>query len=469
MVFAVFGTFMSKGNEYLVRTLKKKDVDMTTGSILGHLINFAWPLLLGNLFQQLYNTVDTWVVGKVSSDAFSAVGTVSPIINMLIGTFSGLASGAGVVISQYYGAKQFDKVKKSVHTSIALTAVLSVAFTVIGLCMIPLMLMIMKTPKDSLIYDYQKSYLIIYFAGITGLLVYNMCSAILRAVGDSVRPFYFLVVSAVLNVALDLLLGLKLDMGVRGVAYATIISQGVSAILSLILLIKTDSCVKLTVKDIRFDLLMIKKIVKVGIPASMQMAVTAFSNVFVQSYINVLGPGSMGGWTAYIKIDQFIFLPMQSLSFAATTFVGQNLGINDINRAKKGVRQAVLIAMAFTALVSVAVIIFAPELVGFFNKDADILRYGTKFLRFITPWYVLCCINQVYSAALRGAGNSRAPMIIMLMSFVAFRQVYLFIMSNFISNTAIPIAYGYPAGWLVCSIATLIYYKCTSLAKTKIV
>lgn len=447
---------------------KKRDVDMTEGSIIGHLITFAIPLLVGNVFQQLYNMVDTWVVGNyVSNEAFSAVGSVGPIINMLIGFFLGLSSGAGVVISQYYGAKRYDEVKKTVHTAITMTLILGVLFTIIGIAMTPFALRFMKTPEN--VFPESAAYLRIYFAGVIGLMIYNIGAGILRAVGDSQRPFYFLVVSAVLNTVLDLVFVLKLGMGVEGVAYATVIAQAVSAVLVLITLMKTDSCIKVSVRALCLDMAMLKKIISVGIPAAIQMAITAFSNIFVQSYINYFGADCMSGWTAYSKIDQLLFLPMQSIALASTTFVGQNLGFNKVERAKKGVSTSLIMAAISTVIVMIPVLIFAPNAVGFFNSKAEVVEYGTMLLRWISPFYVLCCVNQVYSGALRGAGNSRAPMIIMLTSFVVFRQIYLFVVSNFISNTIIPIAMSYPAGWLLCSTLTFIYYHKTSLTKNRLV
>ena len=446
----------------------KRDVDMTEGSIFRHLISFALPLLIGNLFQQLYNTVDTWVVGNyVSNEAFSAVGTVAPIINMLIGFFLGLSSGAGVVISQYYGAKRYDKVQDTVHTSIVLTLVLGVLFTAIGILMTPFMLRFMKTPQE--VFPESSAYLTVYFSGVLGLMLYNMGSGILRAVGDSRRPFYFLVISAVLNIALDLVFVLAFRMGVRGVAYATIIAQGISAILVLGTLMRSDSCVKLRLRSLKIHWDMLGKIFKIGVPAAIQMAITSFSNVFVQSYINHFGADCMSGWTAYGKIDQLLFLPMQSLALASTTFVGQNLGRNQVERAKAGVRTALAMAAVSTVAAMVPVILFAPQLVSFFNSKPEVIGYGTLLLRWISPFYVLCCVNQVYSGALRGAGNSRAPMIIMLCSFVVFRQIYLFVTANFISNTILPIALGYPAGWFVCSALTLLYYSRVKLSKSRIV
>jgi len=447
---------------------RNHDVDMTQGSPARLLIGFALPLLAGNIFQQLYNTVDTWVVGNyVSNEAFSAVGTVSPIINMLIGFFMGLASGAGVVISQYYGAKQEEKVRDTVHTSVVMTLALGVILTILGILLIPFTLRLMNTPDE--VFPESSAYLTIYFGGMMGLMLYNMGAGILRAVGDSKRPFYFLVVSAVLNIVLDLLFVIVFHMGVEGVAYATVLSQAVSASLVLIVLFRSSSCVQLRLHDLKINPFILRKIIRVGIPAALQMAVTAFSNVFVQSYINFFGADCMSGWTAYTKIDQLMILPMQSLALAATTFVGQNLGINQVDRAKRGTRTAFLLSVGLTVSVMLLVLPAAPYLVAFFNPRQEVVAFGVLFLRFLSPFYVLCCVNQVYSAALRGAGNSRIPMYLMLFSFVLFRQCYLFLMSHFISNTVLPIAMGYPAGWLVCSALTLLYYRRVDLSNNRLV
>ena len=448
--------------------LTKRDVDMTEGSIIRHLISFALPLLIGNIFQQLYNTVDSWVVGNyVGNQAFAAVGTVGPIMNTLIGTFMGLSAGAGVVISQHYGAKQFDKVQDTVHTAITLTLIMGVVFTAVGIIMTPAMLRLMKSPET--VMPEATTYLRIYFSGILGLMLYNIGSGIMRAVGDSRRPFYFLVVSALTNTVLDLVFVLVFKMGVAGVALATIAAQGLSAVLVLLTLMRSDNCCRLHLKKLRISWEMLKKILKVGLPAALQMAVTSFSNIFVQSYINFFGDNCMSGWTAYAKIDQFLLLPMQSVSLAGTTFVGQNLGIGNTKRAKKGISIAMLISVVSTAVLMVPVLIFAPHLVEFFNKKPEVVEYGAMLLRLISPFYVLCCVNQVLAGALRGAGDSRTPMFIMLGSFVVFRQIYLYVMSHFVSNTITVIALGYPAGWLLCSTITLIYFFLSKWEKHRLV
>ena len=446
---------------------KGRDVDMTQGNITKHLILFALPLLAGNIFQQLYNMVDTWVVGRfVSNEAYAAVGTVGPIVNMLIGFFIGLSSGAGVVISQYYGAKRYEDVSRTVHTALTMTFILGVAFTAIGLSITPFMLRLMNTPEN--VYPESSAYLNIYFSGIMGLMVYNIGAGILRAVGDSQRPFYFLVVCALMNTVLDLVFVLAFDMGVRGVALATILSQAVSAALTLITLLRTGECIKVEPRKLKIHWDIIKKIFRVGIPAAIQMAITGFSNIFVQSYINFFGDNCMSGWTTYAKVDQLLFLPMQSIALASTTFVGQNLGNNQVERAKQGVTRALIITLISTVFLMIPVIAFAPYIVAFFNSKQEVVEYGSLLLRWITPFYILCSFNQIYAGALRGSGNSKAPMIIMLTSFVAFRQAYLFIMSR-VWNEIIPIAMSYPAGWLLCSALTTVYYHKAQLGKNRLV
>jgi Na+-driven multidrug efflux pump len=236
----------------------------------------------------------------------------------------------------------------------------------------------------------------------------------------------------------------------------------------MITLFRTDSCVKISFSKLRIHWDILKKIIFVGIPAALQMAITAFSNVFVQSYINYFGPDCMSGWTTYSKVDQLLFLPMQSISLATTTFVGQNLGKGLVQRARKGINVSLLVACSATVILMIPVIAFAPSLAAFFNAKAEVIDYASLFLHWLTPFYVLCCFNQIHGAALRGAGNSRATMIITLCSFVGFRQLYLFVMSM-ICNETLPIAMAYPAGWLLCSIITAIYYHTAQFGKTRLV
>ena len=439
--------------------MKKGEKDMTKGAILPQILLFALPLILGQLFQQLYNTFDTWCVGNfVGKNSFSAVGTVGSITNMLIGFAGGFSTGAGVVISQYYGSGDKENVRKSVHTFILFMFILSIALSLLGVALTPFLIKIIKAPPEVAKEEY--IYLTIYFSGISGLLLYNMGSAIFRAVGNSKLPFIFLVVSACLNIIMDLVFVIVLKMGTSGVALATIISQAISALLVLGALKITQSQVSFKFRELKINWKILSRIIFIGLPSAIQMAVTAFSNVFVQSYINQFGADVMGGWTAYNKVDQVIFLPMQCMGLAAMTFVGQNYGAGNIKRAKRGADISLLSALTSTLILVIPVITLAPHVVTFFiNGEDDVIKYGTLFLRMLSPFYLLCCFNQVYSNALRGIGRSKEPMYVMLFSFVVARQIYLFVVSRFISNTIIPIAFGYPFGWLLCStIITITYF-----------
>lgn len=458
-----------------INMFKRREIDMTQGSIAKNILLFALPLLLGNLFQQLYNMVDVWVIGQTDNvDAYTAVGNVGPIINMLIGFFSGLASGAGVIISQYYGAKNEKKANEVSHTAMAMTLVLALIFTIVGIASAPLLLRLMFGSGDdgAGILSQAQVYLTIYFAGVVGLMVYNMGAGILRAIGDSVRPFWYLVVAAVINIVLDFVFVFFCNMGVAGVALATVIAQLTSAVLTVITLLKTSTCVRLDFRKLKIDIPILKNIFAIGFPAALQMMLTALSNVFVQSYVanvNAVKAHCMGGWTTYSKIDQFIFLPVQSISLAVTTLVGQSLGAGDMKRAKKGTYIAFFMSLGVTAFVIALVMAFAPQLAAFFNDDPNVLYYAELLLKYITPFYIFCSVNQVFAAALRGGGNTKAPMYILLGSFVLFRQIYLFIVSNFISNEILPVAFGYPAGWFICATIMLIYYFKVGFSHSKIV
>ena len=433
-----------------------KTRNMTEGNIWMHLILFALPLLIGNLFQQLYNTVDSIVVGNfVSKTALAAVGSTDNIINTIIGFFSGLATGAGVVISHSFGSGDKKALHRAVHTTIMLTFVLSIFFTIAGLLLAPLFLKLMATPEDVL--PEASAYLRIYFAGVSGLMIYNMGSGILRAVGDSRRPLYILIVCAVTNIVLDLVFVVYLGAGVEGVAYATIISQWISAILVLVILTKEQSDYRLVWKDLRIDKRTTLSILRIGFPAGLQMAITAFSNVFVQSYINQFGSSCMAGWTTYGKLDKFCLLPIQSLGLSITTFVGQNLGAKKMERARKGTAYAVILSIGAALILMMPVMAAAPMLATLFTNDPEVIAYGVWFIRLMMPFYVAISFNQILGNALRGAGNSVVPMILMMSSFIVFRQIYLFAISH-IYNTITSVALGYPFGWILCSVLLMIYY-----------
>ncbi|MBQ0070923.1 MAG: MATE family efflux transporter, partial [Spirochaetales bacterium] len=378
--------------------------------------------------------------------------------NMLVGFAGGFSTGAGVVASQYFGAGDEEKVSRTVHTFITFMIVLCVALTFLGLLLVPTLIRFIASPPEVAVE--QHIYLTIYFAGLSGLLIYNMGSAIFRAVGNSRLPFIFLVCSATMNIIMDLVLVIVFHMGTAGVAYATIISQGLSAVLIVVALLRTESCVRFSPKKLCMDWQILKKILIIGLPSSIQMAITAFSNIFVQSYINYFGSDVMGGWTAYSKMDQLLFLPMQCLGLAAMTFVGQNYGSGKIKRAKKGANTTLFLGIISTGVLLVPIVIFAPALVNFFisASETGVIYYGTLFLRYISPFYLLCVFNQIYGSALRGIGRSQQPMYVMLFSFVFARQLYLYIVSHYVSNTVLPIAMGYPFGWILCSSIITITY-----------
>lgn len=435
---------------------EKKVLDMTSGGIFSLLIRFSIPLLLGNLFQQFYNTVDTIIIGNyVGREALAAVGSTTSFINTLVGFFMGLSSGAGVVVSQFFGAKEYKKLNETVHTAILATLILGVVFTFLGISITPYMLKLMSTPAD--VFPSSELYLKIYFGGILFLMLYNVAAGILQALGDSTRPFIFLVISTFVNIVLDLVFVLVFDWGIAGVAYATVIAQALSAILVLITMICTDACYKLSLKSLKLNAYHIRLVLKIGLPGALQMAVTSFSNVFVQAYINSFGSACMAGWATYNKIDMFIVLPIMSIGLASTTFVGQNYGAKNIQRLREGVKKAYLLSVASTIILTIPVWIFAAKFALLFNGEADVVYFGVYFLRVCCPFYFLICPNQIFSGALRGVGNATAPTVIMLASFVVFRQMYLFIVSK-LGNSFLLITLAYPAGWVLCSVAMTVYY-----------
>ena len=435
--------------------LQRGDTDMTVGSIPGHLIRFAIPLVIGNLFQQLYNTVDSIVVGNyVGHQALAAVGCTTPIVNMLIGLFIGLSSGAGVVISQYYGARDQEKLPLAVQTTVTLTLIMCAVLTALGVLLTPLMLRLMDTPADVL--PAAAEYLRIYFWGVSGVLLYNIGAGILRAVGDSTRPLYFLIFSALTNTVLDVLFVKYFSMGIAGAAIATVISQCLSAVLVLFLLSRTRAAYRVDLRHLGLQKAILGKICSVGIPSSLQLAITSFSNIFVQGYINRFESACMAGWAAYTKIDAFAMLPMMSLSIAITTFVGQNLGAGDLRRAKASTGYGTVMGFLLMLVLLAPLMLFAPQLTSLFNDEPEVLRYGTWFIRVISPFYLLFSVNQVYLGTLRDAGNTKAAMSICLGCYVVFRQIYLFV-SYRLGGGLLAVTLGYPAGWITCCAALLIY------------
>lgn len=430
---------------------------MTSGSILKHLIFFALPLMLGNIFQLLYNTVDTIVVGNfVGTEALAAVGSTTMIVNMVVFFFNGFSVGAGVVIGQRFGAKKHDALHTAIETTMTLTFILSIAFTIIGVLAVKPLLVLMATPDD--VFDQATTYLQIYLGGISGLLVYNMGSGILRAVGDTKRPLYFLVVTSILNIFLDLFFVLVMHLGIAGVALATILSQFVSAFAVLFLLTATKDIFRFVWKDMSVDFPTAGSIFAVAMPAAIQSTLTSLSNVFVQSYVNVFGSAVMAGWSCYNKLDQYVFLPMKTIADGATTLVSQNIGAKDENRANKGTVISMILAVGTTFVIATLVFIFAQPVTVLFTQDQEVIRYSALFIHLNVYFLLFNCINHVLAGALRGRGDSKGPMVIMLTGFVAIRQCYLFIITHFFVNNEIVVALGYPIGWMATAIMEVSYY-----------
>lgn len=430
---------------------------MTSGNIPQHLLAFAVPLLFANIFQMLYNTVDSIVVGNfVGTEALAAIGATSLICNMAIFFFNGFSVGAGVVIGHFFGAKQWDGLHEAVETTMAVTFILSVVFTIIGILWVDPFLNLMDTPEN--VYDQAAVYLRIYFAGISGLLIYNMVSGILRAVGDSTRPLYFLIFTSILNIFLDLLFVVGFHQGIAGAAYATILSQFISAVLTMRLILRTKDVYRFIPKDLGINRKLLFQILKIGLPNGVQSAITAFSNIFVQSYINHFGSTVMAGWAGYNKINQFAMLPISSMAMAATTFVSQNEGAGNVKRSNSGTKWVVGLALLITAAITSVLWLFSPETMRLFSSDSNVIAYGVLFNRVNVFFLLFNCVNHVLAGALRGRGDSAGPMVIMLLGFVAVRQVYLFVMTRYFINTPAVVGFGYPVGWMFTCAVEVAYF-----------
>lgn len=433
-----------------------ESTDLIHGKIWKAILWFSIPMLVGNLFQQLYNTVDSYVVGNfVSSGALAAVGQSTPIINTLVGFFTGLATGAGVVIAQYFGGNHLNKMKKAIHTSIALTLILCLLFTILGIGLSRQILILIGSP-DSVMAP-AALYLRIYFGGISFVCIYNMGSGILRAVGDSKTPLYYLIIASIINIILDFVFVLYFHMGVAGAGWATFIAQGISALLVIIKLVFSKEIYKVEIKEISIDKPILKKIIEIGIPTALQQSIVSFSNVIVQSYINTFGANAVAGYTSYIKIDGFLQLPIQSFAMAITTFTGQNIGAHAIDRVKKGLRTTMAMTFGVTLIGVTLVYLFGEQLVGIFSSNPEVIKYGYLMARIFAAGYLTLPVIHIISGALRGVGLSNIPMYFMVGTFVFLRQIYLAIAVPFTHNIAIVFA-GWPVTWVVCMIGLLIYY-----------
>ncbi len=439
------------------------NTDMIGGGIFRSIFWFSVPLLIGNFFQQLYNTVDSYVVGNyVSTSALAAVGASTPVINMLVGFFMGLSAGAGVVISQYFGAQKGHEMSRAVHASMALTALLSVIFTALGLAFTRPLLQAIGVPEDVL--PHSSLYLMIYFTGIAFSLFYNMGAGVLRAVGDSTHPLIYLAVACMVNVVLDFLFVCGFHMGIAGAAIATVIAQGVSCVMVMGKLMRAKADYRVELRRIRFHKKMIRRIISFGFPAALQQSITSFSNVVVQSYINHFGTAAMAGYSATVRIDGFTQLPLQSFNMAITTFVGQNIGAKKYDRVKKGVFAAWLMSSGVILVCSICIFSAAPFLISIFTKDAEVIAIGSGMERIFSACYLVLPVVQILNGALRGAGLSKIPMYFMLGSFVVLRQIYLMIAVPLTNDVNVVMA-GWPITWIACAIGMAVYYFKTDWLK----
>lgn len=430
---------------------------MIEGTIWKQLLLFSVPLLLGNLFQQMYNAVDSIVVGNyIGAQALAAVGSSAPVINLLVSLFMGVSVGAGVIISRYFGARNIQDLQDSIHTSLAFSILAGIIMTIVGILLSPLILQWIGTPQDVMLNSVL--YLRIYFCGILSVLVYNMGSGILRAVGDSKNPLYFLIISSVTNIILDLLFVVVLKMGIAGVGWATMISQTISAILTILLLVKTKQEYKVTLKKIRFHKERLLEIIRLGLPSGIQNGVVSFSNVIVQSNINAFGSVAMAGCGAYTKIDGFAILPVMSFSMALTTFTGQNMGANKLERVHKGAKTGILMSVATTVVISILLEIFGPQILSIFTDNNQVIHYGLYMLHILAPCYIFLAISHAFSGIIRGAGITTIPMIVMISCWCVLRMAWIL--------TSVPIFHdigvvfmGWPITWFASALWLFLYYK----------
>ena len=434
-----------------------KENRITEGSIFGQLLLFFFPILFGTFFQQLYNTADAMVVGRfVGKQALAAVGgSTSTLINLLVGFFVGLSSGATVVISQFYGARKADKVHWAVHTSIAFSVIGGIIFMIVGLVGSPWALEAMKTPED--VMGHAVVYIRIYFLGIIVNLVYNMGAGILRAVGDSRRPLYFLIASCFTNIILDVLLVAVLRMGVAGAALATITSQLLSAVLVVRALMKTDDMYKLEWKKVRIDQRMLQRIVRIGIPAGMQSVMYNVSNVIIQTGVNNLGTDNVTAWATYGKVDGLYWMMINALGISATTFVGQNFGAGRLDRVRKGAGACMVIGVALTASVGVVLYNGGHLLVELFTTDLQVQAISMDLLHFMVPTFITYIAIEILSGTLRGVGDAWMPLVITGIGVCAVRVLWIMLVLPHY-HTIIGAAFCYPLTWSLTTVAFVIYY-----------
>ncbi len=436
--------------------LSDKSNLLTEGTIWKKIVRFAMPLFWGNLFQQMYNVADSLVVGNFcGSDALAAVGSSGSLIHLLVGFFMGTFTGAGVVIARYFGARDTANVRKSIHTTVAFGIAAGIGLTVLGVLCTPTILRWMGTPASVL--PNSVLYFRIYFSGIIFSVLYNTVSGIFRAVGDSVHPLYYLIVSTVTNVVLDIVFIAVFDWGIAGAAYATVIAQALSAALSLRKLAVSDPEYRLRWREIRFDKPLLREILRMGLPSGVQNSIIAFANIIVQSNINAFGAMAMAGCGAYSKIEGFGFLPITSFSLSLTTFVSQNLGAKQYDRARNGARFGIITTVILAELIGIAIYLFSPWLIAAFNSESAVVGFGVAQARTVTLFYFLLAFSHSVAGIMRGAGKATVPMFVMMLCWCVIRITYITIIVRFIPDIRC-VFWAYPLTWTLSSIIFLIYY-----------
>ena len=443
---------------------KAVSVDLTKGPIGKQILQFTVPLLLGNIFQQFYNAADTVIVGKfVGKEALAAVGSSGALINLLVSILMGVAVGAGVVVSRYYGAKQYTEMRATIHTTIAFGLISGAAMSVLGVAITPVILRWMQTPES--VMASSVLYFRIYFAGVLTTVMYNVGSGIYRALGDSKRPLYFLIISTIINIILDLLFVAVFHMGIGGAAIATVVAQGLSMVLVFYKMMREDTVYRVSWREIRIHKRFLRQIIAIGLPSGIQNGIVSLSNVVVQSNINSFGDIAMAGCGAYNKLDGFALLPAGSFSLALSTFVSQNIGAEQYDRAKKGAAFGLIAAMVISELAGVLIYFTAPQLVGFFNDDPEVIRYGVLMARNIVFAYALVAYSNAMAGVLRGAGLSRVPMFVMVGCWCVLRVIWIQIMVPLTQDIRV-VFWSYPITWAVSvTILTIYFFKVDWLHK----
>lgn len=446
---------MSTSTKSRVSVFKKKsNVDLIEGPIVKNILLFAIPLFMGQLLQQFYNMVDAWVIGNFAdNDAFAAVSSAGSMTFLIVGFFNGIAIGGGVIISKYYGAKDEVNVVKTIHTNFLFGIIASVLSTIVGLIMMPYILVWMKTPES--VMQNSLSYFTIYFAGVSTVIMYNICMSIMRALGDSVHPLYYLILSSVVNVILDLLFVAVFHWGVAGAAIATVIAQGLSVILCLRRMCRVEDYTRLDFKKIHFYKDIMIEVVKQGLPTGIQNAVISIGNITVQTNINSFGSYAMAGVGAYSKIEGFVFLPITSMSMSLPTFVSQNLGANKIDRAKKGSVFGTILGMITAELLGLLIYLGAPEFIKIFVDTAESVEFGTIHARVTALFFCLLAFSHCAAGVLRGCGKAFIPMAIMLAFWCGVRVVYVSSILKVIPQFQM-ISWAYPLTWSLSSLVFLI-------------